>query len=340
MNVTAHTVCVYRKKQIISMEYLAMELMVAYNIKRYIVYKVHEVTMMNQIRLKALAKINLGLDVLRRKEDGYHEVKMIMQTIDLYDQILIRKIQEDEIKIRTNLYYLPNNENNLAYKAAKLLKDEFHLPGGISIQLKKVIPVAAGMAGGSSDAAAVLFGINKMYNLKLSQQELMERGVTLGADVPYCIMRGTALAEGIGEKLTVLPPMPKCHILIAKPPVNVSTKFVYENLHANDLKPEEHPEVDLQLEALEEGNLEKLVSHMGNVLERVTVPEYPVINEIKQMMLENGALGSMMSGSGPTVFGIFTNYTQARSAYEKLQKSGLSKQIYLTMPYNRKERKK
>lgn len=296
--------------------------------------------MMNQIRLKALAKINLGLDVLRRKEDGYHEVKMIMQTIDLYDQILIRKIQEDEIKIRTNLYYLPNNENNLAYKAAKLLKDEFHLPGGISIQLKKVIPVAAGMAGGSSDAAAVLFGINKMYNLKLSQQELMERGVTLGADVPYCIMRGTALAEGIGEKLTVLPPMPKCHILIAKPPVNVSTKFVYENLHANDLKPEEHPEVDLQLEALEEGNLEKLVSHMGNVLERVTVPEYPVINEIKQMMLENGALGSMMSGSGPTVFGIFTNYTQARSAYEKLQKSGLSKQIYLTMPYNRKERKK
>lgn len=296
--------------------------------------------MMNQIRLKALAKINLGLDVLRRKEDGYHEVKMIMQTIDLYDQILIRKIQEDEIKIRTNLYYLPNNENNLAYKAAKLLKDEFHLPGGISIQLKKVIPVAAGMAGGSSDAAAVLFGINKMYNLKLSQQELMERGVTLGADVPYCIMRGTALAEGIGEKLTVLPPMPKCHILIAKPPVNVSTKFVYENLHANDLKPEEHPEVDLQLEALEEGDLEKLVSHMGNVLERVTVPEYPVINEIKQMMLENGALGSMMSGSGPTVFGIFTNYTQARSAYEKLQKSGLSKQIYLTMPYNRKERKK
>lgn len=322
------------------MEYLAMELMVAYNIKRYIVYKVHEVTMMNQIRLKALAKINLGLDVLRRKEDGYHEVKMIMQTIDLYDQILIRKIQEDEIKIRTNLYYLPNNENNLAYKAAKLLKDEFHLPGGISIQLKKVIPVAAGMAGGSSDAAAVLFGINKMYNLKLSQQELMERGVTLGADVPYCIMRGTALAEGIGEKLTVLPPMPKCHILIAKPPVNVSTKFVYENLHANDLKPEEHPEVDLQLEALEERDLEKLVSHMGNVLERVTVPEYPVINEIKQMMLENGALGSMMSGSGPTVFGIFTNYTQARSAYEKLQKSGLSKQIYLTMPYNRKERKK
>ena len=292
---------------------------------------------MNQMRLKALAKINLGLDVLRRKEDGYHEVKMIMQTIHLHDQIHIRKIEEDEIKIRTNLYYLPNNENNLAYKAAKMLKDEFHLPGGVSIHLKKVIPVAAGMAGGSSDAAAVLFGMNKMYGLKLSMQELMDRGVKLGADVPYCIMRGTALAEGIGEKLTKLPAMPKCHILIAKPPINVSTKFVYENLHANDMKPEDHPDVDIQIEALKEGNLEKLVANMGNVLERVTVPEYPVINKLKQIMVDCGALGSMMSGSGPTVFGIFTDYTKAKDAYQKIQKSGLSKQIYLTEPYNQKE---
>ena len=292
---------------------------------------------MNQMRLKALAKINLGLDVLRRKEDGYHEVKMIMQTIHLHDQIHLKKIEEDEIRIRTNLYYLPNNENNLAYKAAKLLKDEFELPGGVSIHLKKVIPVAAGMAGGSSDAAAVLFGMNKMYGLMLSMQELMDRGVKLGADVPYCIMRGTALAEGIGEKLTRLPAMPKCHILIAKPPINVSTKFVYENLHANDLKPEDHPNVDIQMEALEEGNLEKLVANMGNVLERVTVPEYPVINEIKQMMMDTGAIGSMMSGSGPTVFGIFTSYVQAQEAYKKIRQSGLSKQIYLTTPYNQKE---
>lgn len=292
---------------------------------------------MNQMRLKALAKINLGLDVLRRKEDGYHEVKMIMQTIQLHDQIHMKKIQEEEIRIHTNLYYLPNNENNLAYKAAKMLKDEFHLPGGVSINLKKVIPVAAGMAGGSSDAAAVLYGMNKMYGLKLSMQELMDRGVKLGADVPYCIMRGTALAEGIGEKLTKLPAMPKCHILIAKPPINVSTKFVYENLHANDLKPEEHPQVDAQLEALEEGDLEKLVEHMGNVLERVTVPEYPVINEIKELMTANGALGAMMSGSGPTVFGIFTEYAKAKAAYQAIEKSGLSKQIYLTAPYNQRE---
>ncbi len=292
---------------------------------------------MNQIRLKALAKINLGLDVLRRKEDGYHEVKMIMQTINLHDSIYMKKIEEKEIRIRTNLYYLPNNENNLAYKAAKILMDEFELPGGISIHLKKVIPVAAGMAGGSSDGAAVLFGMNKMYGLKLSMQELMDRGVKLGADVPYCIMRGTALAEGIGEKLTALPSMPKCHILIAKPPINVSTKFVYENLHANDLKPEDHPPVDVQLAALEEGNLEKLVAHMGNVLERVTVPEYPVINEIKQKMMDHGALGAMMSGSGPTVFGIFTSYAKAKEAYQAIDRSGLSKQIYLTTPYNRKE---
>lgn len=292
---------------------------------------------MNQIRLKALAKINLGLDVLRRREDGYHEVKMIMQTINLYDSIYMKKIEEEEIRIKTNLYYLPNNENNLAYKAAKMLKDEFGLPGGVSIHLKKVIPVAAGMAGGSSDAAAVLFGMNKLYGLKLTQQQLKDRGVKLGADVPYCIMRGTALAEGIGEKLTRLPAMPKCHILIAKPPINVSTKFVYENLHANDLKPEAHPPVDAQLDALKEGNLEKLIENMGNVLETVTVTEYPVIDEIKQLMLAHGALGAMMSGSGPTVFGIFDQYAKAKEAYRAIEQKELSKQIYLTTPYNQKE---
>lgn len=295
---------------------------------------------MNQMGLKALAKINLGLDVLRRKEDGYHEVKMIMQTIRLHDQISIKKIKEEEIRVSTNLYYLPNNENNLAYRAAKMLKDEFGFSGGVSIHLKKVIPVAAGMAGGSSDAAAVLFGVNKMFRLGLSTEELMERGVKIGADVPYCIMRGTALAEGIGEKLTKLPAMPKCHILIAKPPINVSTKFVYENLHANDLKPEDHPPVDAQLQALSEGDLEKLTANMGNVLERVTIPEYPVIDEIKQMMKEHGAMGAMMSGSGPTVFGIFRSLSQAQEAYSAIRESGLSKQIYLTAPYNQREEDK
>ena len=289
---------------------------------------------MDKIQLKALAKINLGLDVLRRREDGYHEVKMIMQTIGLHDDLEIRKTKTPGIQVKTNLYYLPTNENNLVYKAAKLLMDEFQIQDGVSIQLKKRIPVAAGMAGGSSDGAAVLWGINQMYGLGLSMQALMERGVGLGADVPYCIQRGTALAEGIGEKLSVLPPMPKCTILIAKPGISVSTKFVYENLHANDLKPEQHPDVDSMIEAMRQKDLGLLCSRMGNVLETVTIPAYPVINEIKRTMMDNGAIGSMMSGSGPTVFGIFDSPVAAKQAMKAVRAAKLAKQIFLTTPYN------
>ena len=289
---------------------------------------------MDKIQLKALAKINLGLDVLRRREDGYHEVKMIMQTIGLHDDLEIRKTKTPGIQLKTNLYYLPTNENNLVYKAAKLLMDEFQIQDGVSIQLKKRIPVAAGMAGGSSDGAAVLWGINQMYGLGLSMQALMERGVRLGADVPYCIQRGTALAEGIGEKLSVLPPMPKCTILIAKPGISVSTKFVYENLHANDLKPEQHPDVDSMIEAMRQKDLGLLCSRMGNVLETVTIPAYPVINEIKRTMMDNGAIGSMMSGSGPTVFGIFDSPAAAKQAMKAVRAAKLAKQICLTTPYN------
>ena len=289
---------------------------------------------MDKIQLKALAKINLGLDVLRRREDGYHEVKMIMQTIGLHDDLEIRKTKTPGIQVKTNLYYLPPNENNLVYKAVKLLMDEFQIQDGVSIQLKKRIPVAAGMAGGSSDGAAVLWGINQMYGLGLSMQALMERGVRLGADVPYCIQRGTALAEGIGEKLSVLPPMPKCTILIAKPGISVSTKFVYENLHANDLKPEQHPDVDSMIEAMRQKDLGLLCSRMGNVLETVTIPAYPVINEIKRTMMDNGAIGSMMSGSGPTVFGIFDSPVAAKQAMKAVRAAKLAKQICLTTPYN------
>lgn len=289
---------------------------------------------MDKIQLKALAKINLGLDVLRRREDGYHEVKMIMQTIGLHDDLEIRKTKTPGIQVKTNLYYLPTNENNLVYKAAKLLMDEFQIQDGVSIQLKKRIPVAAGMAGGSSDGAAVLWGINQMYGLGLSMQALMERGVRLGADVPYCIQRGTALAEGIGEKLSVLPPMPKCTILIAKPGISVSTKFVYENLHANDLKPEQHPDVDSMIEAMRQKDLGLLCSRMGNVLETVTIPAYSMINEIKRTMMDNGAIGSMMSGSGPTVFGIFDSPAAAKQAVKAVRATKLAKQICLTTPYN------
>ncbi len=289
---------------------------------------------MDKIQLKALAKINLGLDVLRRREDGYHEVKMIMQTINLYDELEIRKVKQPGIQVKTNLYYLPTNENNLVYKAAKLLMEEFRIRDGICIQLQKKIPVAAGMAGGSSDGAAVLWGINQMYGLGLSRRGLMERGVKLGADVPYCVLRGTALAEGIGEKLRTLPSMPKCYLLIAKPGISVSTRFVYENLHANDLRPEQHPDVDAMIEALEKRDLALLGSRMGNVLEEVTIPAHPVIREIKTCMMEAGALGAMMSGSGPTVFGIFENQARARKAFRAVKSARLAGQVYLTVPYN------
>ena len=289
---------------------------------------------MDKIQLKALAKINLGLDVLRRREDGYHEVKMIMQTIGLYDDLELRKVKQPGIQVKTNLYYLPANENNLVYKAAKLLMDEFGIDDGISINLQKKIPVAAGMAGGSSDAAAVLWGVNQMYGLGLSRKDLMERGVKLGADVPYCVLRGTALAEGIGEKLSVLPAMPKCYILIAKPGISVSTKFVYENLHANDLRPEQHPDIGAMIDAMQQKNLPLLASRMGNVLETVTVSAYPIIDEIKKCMIETGALGSMMSGSGPTVFGIFDSQAKARRACREVKARQLAKQVYVTIPYN------
>ncbi|PXV90261.1 4-diphosphocytidyl-2-C-methyl-D-erythritol kinase [Lachnotalea glycerini] len=287
---------------------------------------------MEQLKLKALAKINLGLDVVGKREDGYHEVRMIMQTINMYDRIAIKKINEQEIKVKTNLYYLPNNENNLVYKAAKLLIDEFKIQQGVSINLEKYIPVAAGMAGGSSDAAAILIGINKMFKLGLTRKQLMERGVRIGADVPYCIMRGTALAEGIGEKLTPLKPMPKCYVLIAKPGISVSTKLVYGNLKADEIS--HHPDIDGMIEAVNNNDLTTIVDKMENVLEGVTINEYPVIEEIKNMMKANGALNAMMSGSGPTVFGIFSDYAKAKRAFQIINANPQVKQSYLTSVYN------
>lgn len=296
--------------------------------------------MIKHLSLKAYGKINLGLDVLRRREDGYHDVRMIMQTVGIFDRVDLIWKEEPGIQVETNLYYLPTNENNLVYKAAKLLMDEFQVQEGIQIRLRKFIPVAAGMAGGSSDAAAVLFGVNKMFRLGLTTEELMERGVKIGADVPYCILRGTALSEGIGEVLTSLPPVPQCQVLVAKPGINVSTKFVYENLHANDLRPEQHPDIDGMIRAIKVHDLQGIADKLGNVLETVTVKEYPVIQEIKDKMLEFGAIGSLMSGSGPTVFGLFTNPKAAQEAYEELrygESSGLAKQVYLTNFYNQKE---
>lgn len=287
---------------------------------------------MKEISVKALAKINLGLDVVRRREDGYHEVRMVMQTIHLFDRLQIARNRSGEITLSTNLPFLPTNENNLVYKAAKLLKDEFQIKDGIDVKLHKHIPVAAGMAGGSTDAAAVLYGMNRIFDLGLSGTDLMKRGVHIGADVPYCLMRGTALAEGIGEELTALPPMVKCPVLIAKPQISVSTKFVYENLKLNEQTI--HPDIDRLVEDIKAKDLQKIAGDMGNVLETVTIPNYPIIAQIKEHMMDHGALNAMMSGSGPTVFGLFENEDVAAAAYEAMRASGLAKQVYLTSIYN------
>lgn len=291
---------------------------------------------MDNITLKALAKINLGLDVVRRREDGYHEVRMVMQTIHLYDKLDIAKKKEQGISITSNLSYVPTNENNLVYKAGKLLMEEFDIKEGVSVHLQKRIPVAAGMAGGSTDAAAMLYGMNEMFGLGLSRQQLMERGVKIGADVPYCLMRGTALAEGIGEKLTSLPPMVKCPVLIAKPQISVSTKFVYQNLKLDENTV--HPDIDQLITDIRKQDLHAIAGDMGNVLESVTIPEYPIITKIKEQMLKSGAVNAMMSGSGPTVFGLFEDEATARKAYDDMVRSGLAKQIYVTSIYNNRRK--
>ena len=287
---------------------------------------------MDSIRLKARAKINLGLDVLGKREDGYHEVRMVMETIGIYDRLILTKIPEEEIRITSNLAFLPVNENNLIYKAIKLLKDEYHFPGGVSVDLNKFIPVAAGMAGGSTDAASTMFGVNRLFGLNLSMGKMMELGVRLGADVPYCVMRGTALAEGIGEKLTRITPVPHMWILIAKPQINVSTRLVYEQLDMGGIQ--KHPDIDGIIRAIEAQDVVRIAQSMGNVLENVTVPLYPVIETIKQDMLSHGAINAMMSGSGPTVFGIFPDEQTTLACQAFLKEKGDARQVYITENFN------
>ena len=285
------------------------------------------------MRLRAMAKINLGLDVIRRREDGYHEVRMIMQTIRMYDTLDIRRKRTPGIALSVNPPYIPYDERNLVYKAAKLLMDEFQIKEGVSIKLTKSIPVAAGMAGGSADAAAAFVGINRLFRLGLTEEELMKRAVGTGADVPYCIMRGTALAEGIGEKLSQLPPLPDCYVLIGKPGVSVSTKMAYENLKLDQIK--RHPDIDGMIRDIQKGDLYSMTEKMENVFEPGIIERYPVIRKIKDFMKEKGALGAMMSGSGPTVFGIFDDMEKIHAAAEALKKTGLAKTVFAARIYNR-----
>ena len=267
---------------------------------------------MESYELLAPAKVNIGLDVIKRREDGYHEVDMIMQTISLFDKIAIKKTSKAGIHLSANKNFLPVDERNIAYKAAKLLIQDCGITDGVDITIEKNIPVAAGMAGGSTDAAAVLMGMNELFALGLSEEKLMEKGAALGADVPFCIMRGTARATGIGTTLTRISPMPNCSVLIAKPNFSVSTKWVYEHLKLTAQT--KHPDIEKLISEIEKKDILTIAGYMENVLESVTVPAYPKIAEIRKQMTECGAVKAMMSGSGPTVFGLFTQEETAKKA--------------------------
>ena len=297
------------------------------------------------MKMLAPAKINLALDVLGKREDGYHEVRMVMQTISLCDEIELSigdgsfgsgVVIYQETKEPSPFVSLPADDRNLAVRAAKQLMDEFDIRENLIVRLTKRIPVAAGLAGGSADAAAVLRGVNDLFRLGLSTEDLMERGVTLGADVPFCVMEGTALAEGIGERLTRLPDMPDCHFLIAKPGIDVSTKVVYSDYRDEEVG--ERPDIDGMLAAIQAGELGGVASRLCNVLESVTMPRHPVIWEIREHMRKEGAMAALMSGSGPTVFGVFEDEKTARAACDRLRESRLTALALPAAPRRREEK--
>lgn len=284
---------------------------------------------MDRCQIKAYAKINLGLDVVRRLPNGYHQVRMIMQTVNICDELTLERTDAGII-LTADSEELPTDGSNLICRAAALMRERYHITEGVRIHLHKRIPIAAGMAGGSTDAAAAMKGMSLLFDLDAPLPRLMEYGIELGADVPYCLMGGTALAEGIGEKLTALPPIPGCTLLVAKPDCGVSTRFVYEHLDTAELT--RHPDIDGMRAAIEAGNLQGILDRMENVLETVTIPAHPIIDTIKHRMLELGALRALMSGSGPTVFGVFPDESAARLAEKLLQKESLAKQLFVTAP--------
>ncbi len=270
----------------------------------------------DSIELKAKAKINLSLDVLRKRPDGYHDLKMIMQTIELHDVVRIETVPSG-IEIKCDSRWVPSDSSNIAYKAAALILDRAGIDQGLRININKRIPVAAGLAGGSSDAAAVFKGINQLLSLGFGEDELMQMGKQIGADIPYCIRGGTALAEGIGEILTDLVPFKGVNIVLIKPKIGVSTAWVYKNLDIGRVQ--ERPDTEMLIEAIGKGKTDVVAANMKNVLETVTVPKYVIIKEIKDKLVKLGAAGSMMSGSGPSVFGIFRDKQSASSAYAKIK---------------------
>lgn len=268
------------------------------------------------MRTKAYAKVNISLDVVGKREDGYHLLQMIMQSIDLYDEISIEK-QGEDITIKCNKPYVPTDERNLAYKAAKLFKEKYKISSGVNIYIKKNIPVCAGLAGGSTDGATVLKIMNSLFNVNASYEELAELGLKLGADVPYCIKGGTALCEGIGENVTELKSFKDKIIVLVKPPFGVSTKSVYQEFKLEKVK--NHPSTDLLIKGIENDDLKLICSNMKNLLENVTLRKHKILIDIKEQIRSYGALGVMMSGSGPTVFGFFDDMLKAQKCFEKMR---------------------
>ena len=277
-------------------------------------------------QIKAYGKVNLGLDVTGRREDGYHLVRMIMQTVDIWDDVTIRVegsgCTSPEIRITCDHPEVPVARSNLAYRAAELISRTYSLTARIHIDIRKHIPMAAGMAGGSADAAAVITGMNQCFELEMSQEDQDQIALKLGADVPFCLRRGTWLAEGIGEHLSKVPDLPRCYMVIVKPGFGVSTPWAYQELDRQaDLQHGlmAHPDIDGLISALEKSNLHEIAGHMGNILEKPVISTYPEILSIKNILVSYGAAKALMSGSGPTVFGIFDNAEQADFAFSHLE---------------------
>lgn len=266
----------------------------------------------NRATAKSYAKINLTLDVLDKLPNGYHEVKMIMQSINLFDLVIVDKVPRG-IHISTNCKFIPRNDKNIAYKAAKLFFEKTGISGGAKILIHKNIPVSAGLAGGSGNAAAVLCALNILYGMPLGK-EIYDIALTLGADVPYCIDGGTCLAEGIGEKLTPLSPLPQFPVILVKPPVSISTAEIYKKIDFWDTL--SRPDTEKALSAIANGDFNTLFNNMKNVMEEVTKKMCPEISEISELMYRLGARVSLMSGSGPTVYGIFENEKCAKKAFD------------------------
>ncbi|MBN2981218.1 MULTISPECIES: 4-(cytidine 5'-diphospho)-2-C-methyl-D-erythritol kinase [Cohnella] len=281
--------------------------------------------MTNKVYEKAPAKINLLLDVLRKREDGYHEVEMIMTMVDLADRLELSELPRDQIVLTSQAGFIPLDEKNLAFQAARLIKERCGVRRGVYIHLDKHIPVAAGLAGGSSDAAAALRGLNRLWELGLSAGELEQLGAELGSDVPFCIRGGTAIARGRGEKLETIPNPPQCWVVLAKPPINVSTADVYGKLRANELKT--HPSIPDMLDAISRQSFADVCARLGNVLETVTLDRYPEVRQIKNVMEKLGADGVLMSGSGPTVFGLVSKESKVARLYNGLR--GFCKEVYV-----------